>query len=186
MTKLFLIISVLLFSLFHSCHKKDIYERLDRKQWFVFKLNDTITFLNSNHTKIDSFKINSLSNGFETTDKTLHQEYFGISFKRINKLTNVDSIFNNPFYRSIDRYYYGSDIRWRNLISSTSLPDTYDTTLTLYNLFKLKNVSVLRFQKETIYPNDIVLTFYCINYGILRYELKNGDVFTIDSTLLRR
>jgi len=186
MTKLFLIISVLLFSLFHSCHKKDIYERLDRKQWFVFKLNDTITFLNKNCTKIDSFQIVTLSNGFETTDKTLHQEYFGAGFKHLNKQINSDSIFNDVDNHTINRYYYGSDISWRNFDASTANLDAKDTILTLYNLFKLNNVYRFNLSKEKIYPNDIVRVFYCINYGILRYELKNGEIFTIDSTLLRK
>jgi len=185
MTKLLLISFVFLFMLFHSC-EKDIYDRLDRKEWFVFNLNDTISYINRNKTKVDSFQIITMSHGFETTDKTLHQEYFGIGFYRINKQNNTDSIFNDVFNHTINRYYFGSHIRWRNLYCGTDYFDTYDTTFNLYSKYCLKHVSVLHYQEKTTIPNDIIRLYYCVNYGIVKYVYKNGDVFTIDSVLLSK
>jgi len=172
MNKLLLIASVILFALFQSC-EKDHYYRINRKDWTKLSKGDTIIF-NASSSK-DTFVV-SIGMTYYDSDKIYHYEYLNIFYSPTNK-----KALNSDYYTI--RNYRATQIEW-NKQSNGFLSDT---TLSLYNVV-IKNVFC--FSNDKLYgdtlPLDNKKVFYSNKYGVIQYELYNGQTFVMDSSILMK
>jgi len=174
MTKLLLITSVVLFTLFHSCEKEDKY-KLDTKYKIVLKRNDTITFKSKNSTSkfyLDNiFPINLL--GYEISDAI---------YVNMNK-SYQDSLGAFRITRGNDFFYFKIG---NNGIFIDLFKNITDTTLIICNkkIFNVFTIVDTTHSKHLSYTVKKVL--YCDKYGILQYEKYSGEIFKIDTNYLKK
>jgi len=173
MIKLRLISTIMILVFFQSC-EKDHYYRISRKDWTKLNVRDTIIY-NSGLSK-DTFVINGIEDFYITSDKLYHTEYLKIYYKKINISTNENTFFTY-------RVNNATRIAWNRLDSGKDL----DTTLALY-----KNIidKVWYVKNNYIYgdtlPKDTKKVYYSNIYGVIQYELYNGQKFIMDSTILNK
>jgi len=174
MNKLLLIASVILFALFQSC-EKDHYYRINRKDWTKLSKGDTIIF-NASSSK-DTFVVSTDMTYFDS-DKIYHYEYLNTYYKKINITEKITS-----HYYETSRSYLWVRIQWDRFDNGHE----FDTTLTLYNN-KIDNVRCVNNYETSgdTLPTDTKRVLNTNKYGVIQYELYNGQTFVMDSSILMK
>lgn len=160
---------------FISC-EEDKYYKIDRDTWFIFNDDDTIIY--KNEIANDTFYIKYIQNGYESIDKSVYYEFLEITYGIIYKSYTSE----NDFY-NISREYNSTSLFWSNLKRSLNYkltpPIIYSIdSKTFKDVYVVENTSVL--ENDT----DIKKVYYTDKYGVIAYELNNGELFEIDVNCL--
>ncbi|MBN1925505.1 MAG: hypothetical protein JW798_06705, partial [Prolixibacteraceae bacterium] len=112
-------------------------------------------------------------------------EQFDIEVRQINEENSAYS----GGYVFIFSYYYR--IAFRNIDYAERLDLVDYISLDSFNVIQTDYGYTYHYKKQNRYAvelldSNIACIYYNFNYGLIKYELKNGETFTIDEELLRR
>jgi hypothetical protein len=156
---------------FISC-EEDKYFDIDKNAWILLEENDTLLFHSINNT--DTFYISNIGTYYEDIDKTNYYQHLDIDYEKIHNGTVDISLLYN-----IHRTYKSAIIEWDNYSSgsfySSVIPMDFTIDLKIFvNVYKVDNY----FESEL--STDVRTLYYTDKYGIIAYELYNGELFEID------
>jgi len=187
MSKLYIISTVLLFTLFHSCDtQKETYDKIDPKNKIMFKVNDTLLFKSIIRT--DSFIIKGIYDGFQIYDKTNHVENYSVGYLKLNNSKQEDSIYNNSNCYNYGHHNDYPTLEWRNIYDWPEVAqyNKKDTTIRIGS-YTIPNVIVLNAVNTISYfPFDVIKVYYCHSFGIIQYERFNKEIFILDSNCIKK
>ena len=170
---------ILLFVLYvlSSC-EKDKYFDIQKDSWFKMNLNDTVLFHSGNAT--DSFYISNIYTYYEDVDKTHYYEHLNINYEKTNKLL-VDEIGSYSIYRKFNQ----ANIYWKNLNSILSYSSFNPIKYTIEST-EFENVYRIDNREGSSIDSGVRIVYYTDIYGIIAYELNNGDVYKINTSVKSR
>ncbi|MFC2152709.1 hypothetical protein ACFLSE_09285 [Bacteroidota bacterium] len=157
-----------------SCDEKE-YFKINKDTWITFDTNDTIVFLNN--ISNDTFYISEIYNYFEEIDKQYNYEHLDIDYIKINITDNK----RGSSY-SLLRSYNGVTVYWGN--SDKHISYKYDNPIQ-YDI-NSKNFNHVYMIENNVLNNDydIKKAYYTDIYGIIAYELNNGELYEMDCSNL--
>jgi hypothetical protein len=166
---LFLVSLLLLF----SCNKKepvDIYNNLDRTQWFKYEVGDTLIF-KSNASAINKYILEEISTYYIFPyNEYTHEEVFEVFYNGIQcNNCPISSFLRTP--RSV-RFYgdlYYLSYQAGDTIMEYELGDT-----TVYDVYVLEDIPT----EDTTYFKVKAL-YYSHVYGYIRYDMYDDRVYEL-------
>jgi len=161
---------------FQSC-EKDQYDRISRSDWTKLNKGDTIIY-NAELSK-DTFVIIGLNDYYYTSDKRYHTEFLAIGYNKINSTIEEKKIYHNYI---TTRNYHWTQVEWNRFYNGKES----DTSLILYNS-TINNVRCINNNSSN--PSaftDTKKVFYSNKYGVIQYELYNGQIYIMDSAILKK
>lgn len=159
---------------FHSCipPDKETYADIDEEKYFYYNEGDTVYF--NGDTNQDTLLISHFEQGYDVSDDVNYTEIIFIDYFNL-KDQYVGNLFRTNGYGTIFwgksnylRYYYKE---------YTGLVYNIDD-ITFDNVFFFENV------EEEGLETDVNKLYYNDNYGIIAYELYNGEVYEINVSRL--
>ncbi|MBN1187539.1 MAG: hypothetical protein JXB49_35005 [Bacteroidales bacterium] len=155
---------------------------MDKNSAYAFEQGDTLIYKGSSLT--DTFYVASIEKGFRSVDKTVEIEQVTIHIPELTKNCNdstYDYCLGIHILRDAEKY---TSIDFRNDFSSLveSFPlVSYKIGMTLVN-----NVYAINFRvPNKINPKDVKMVYYTHKYGIIAYELADGEKVEIEEKYLQ-
>lgn len=174
----FIILSV---GVFQSCDKT-YYSYLDKNSYYVFIQGDTLTYKGISVT--DTFCVTKIEENFRSVDKRVNIEQLTIYVPELTvncKDSSYDFCRGIHILRDAEKR---TSVFFRNDYSSSveSFPvGTYKIGSTLVN-----NVYTVNFRvPNKINQKDVTMIYYTHKYGIIAYELINGEKVEIEEKCLQ-
>lgn len=184
MTKLKMCVFTIV-SIFCSCDKNSNIEkkhdRIDREEWTKLQVGDILYF--RSQMSVDTFLISGITNSYHEKNSGNPIEFLIIYYKMLNVNPNTDTIYN--YLYDIVRFPDGTGITWKRFYEGFST-ESKDTIMNFGNL-QLNNVLVIpETYIDEFYSTDTKTVYYSNLYGVVQYELYNGEIFTLDNTCLQK
>ena len=167
----FVVISAFIVCVLNGC-QKDKYYDIHKDTWILLEENDTILFHSINET--DTFYIRNIGTYYEDIDKSYHYQHLDIDYERIhNDTVDISQLYN------IHRTYKSVSIEWDNFSSQSFYrsvnPTNYTINSTVFEIvYRVDNYY------ETTIDTDVKTIYYTDKYGVIAYELNNGDTYKIN------
>ncbi len=163
-----------LIGLLNACDEEKYHDIKD-DTWLLLELNDTVIF--NNNLVNDTFKLVNISHYYEYVDKTVYYENLDVDYKHINNLGN-----NENYIYSILRNYNTTRIYWQDF-DKIILYSSHNTLSYAIESRVFENVYLIR-NDSAEEDWEALHVYYTDNYGVIAYELYNGEVYEIDLNCL--
>ncbi len=166
---------LLLIVLLNACDKEKYYN-VDKNTWFLMSENDTIVFYSEN--LVDSFYISNIQEYYECVDKDNYFQHLDIYLDKIG----LDAT-HNTWNCNVLRNHKSIQVNWINFYGSANY--SYDNFI-LYQIEDREFNKVFKMDNFSQYVSDLDVKalYYTDLYGVIAYELYNGEVYEIDLNCL--
>jgi hypothetical protein len=169
-SKCFLIIIVLLSIISCWNEPEDVYNRLDRTDWFKYNVNDTLMFKNSS-TTFDTYIVKTIDTFFWAYHEHTFNEVLTVTYEKLPECNSCPIEFFNRAVNSVSfgGKLYSSNFNYPDSAFECTLGDTILHKIYLFEDFPTN---------DTIY-HKVKAIYYSDVFGVIRYNMHDDRVYEL-------